>query len=469
DTSEYADIVGRGVPADLSNVPGRGFVRVGNMPLEFQTALSFNPDENDMDNMSKLNQMCIRMNEIWGNSWKGEKPSTIDTLQLRVSLERLMKEETYPTGKRLNILMGIDDRTLEAAYIDIERQGPHMVILGQPFSGKTTTLRTIIVSLAANYSPDTFAMVLIDYSRKLWKGSDHSLQELPHVLDVIDEVDQLDELLENVREECLDFEVHPKRRKLVILIDNYDSFSDESNRKKMQFFEDLSSLVRKYQTAGVFVIAAGSVAMMSTSDDLRKVITAPNFGIALMSADAVNRLNGKFPRSLADVELPMGRSFIVRSGITSMLQIATPYISDEEAETSMDNWIKTIVKKYPGEKSKWLRIPQEKSAEDAEPAEADQISTTQQSTSVTTSSVDLSKYNMKEVKQKLLEGGMTEDMLGALSPSDLVESYIALQSLDDDSLDDIEISDDDFPVVEDFDLDKDTNIAGLENDETPEE
>jgi len=64
---------------------------------------------------------------------------------------------------------------------------------------------------------------------------------------------------------------------------------------------------------------------------------------------------------------------------------------------------------------------------------------------------------------------MTEDMLAVLSPGDLVESYNALQSLDDDSLDDIEISDDDFPIVENFDLDKDTNITGLENDETPEE
>jgi DNA segregation ATPase FtsK/SpoIIIE, S-DNA-T family len=43
DSSEYSTVVGRGVPADLSAVPGRGYVRVGNMPLEFQTALTFHP------------------------------------------------------------------------------------------------------------------------------------------------------------------------------------------------------------------------------------------------------------------------------------------------------------------------------------------------------------------------------------------------------------------------------------------
>ncbi|MBU4202098.1 MAG: hypothetical protein KKB85_02990, partial [Candidatus Altiarchaeota archaeon] len=69
------------------------------------------------------------------------------------------------------------------------------------------------------------------------------------------------------------------------------------------------------------MVVAGSLAIMSSSDDLRRVFAAPSFGIALKSADAVNRLNGKFPRSLAEVELPMGRGFIVRTGITSMLQI----------------------------------------------------------------------------------------------------------------------------------------------------
>lgn len=411
DPGEYSEVVGRGVPADLSNVPGRGYVRVGNMPLEFQTALTFNPDENDMDNLAKLNQMSMRMKEIWNDNWKGEKPSTIDTLPLRINLERLNKEVSFPTGRRIQVLMGIDDRSLEPAFVDIERQGPHVVILGQPFSGKTTTLRTMILALAANYDPDNLGLILIDYSKKLWKGIDRSLEELPHVMDVISDIDQLDELLENLREECLDFEKNPKRRKIMIFIDNYDGFSDESYRKKMNFFEDLAALVRNYQTAGIFVVAAGSVAMMSSMDDLRKVIAAPNFGIALKSADAVNRLNGKFPRSLQDVDLPMGRSFIVRSGITSMLQIATPYATDEDIEGSIDNWTKQLVKKYPDKKAKFIRIPKPK--EEAVDKEKE----------------ELSKYNMEEIKKALIDSGMDEDLLNLLSNSDLIDNYKSMVEL----------------------------------------
>jgi DNA segregation ATPase FtsK/SpoIIIE-like protein len=426
DPSEYGDIVGRGVPADLSNVPGRGYVRVGNMPLEFQTALSFNPDENDADNLAKLNKMCLRMQALWNNNWKGEKPSTIETLQLRISLERLMQEVTWPEAKRLNILMGIDDRTLAPAFIDIERQGPHVVVLGQPFSGKTTTLQTMIISLAMQYDPDTLGMVLIDYSNKLWKGNEHSLKELPHVLDTIDEIDQLDEFLENVKAECLDFDVKPKRRKLLIVIDNYDGFSDDSSRKKMTLFEDLSGLIRKYQTAGVYVIAAGSIGMMNASDDLRKVITAPNFGIALKSADAVNRLNGRFPRSLNDVELPMGRSFIVRSGITSMLQIATPHASEDDMEGSIDQWVSKIVKQHKGKQAKWLRIPQPK---DAKKEEVSENSYAGVSSSI--SSTDESLYDIEDVKQKLRDAGMDDEFMNMLSKSDMIETAKTLGLFDE--------------------------------------
>ena len=99
-----------------------------------------------------------------------------------------------------------------------------MVIIGQPFSGKTTTLRTMILSIAYNYSPDEVMMVLVDYSRKLWKGSETSLADLPHVVQTIDDIEQLDEFYENLRVECADFDTNPKRRKIMIFIDNYDAF-----------------------------------------------------------------------------------------------------------------------------------------------------------------------------------------------------------------------------------------------------
>ena len=98
------------------------------------------PDENDPGGLGKLSTFCIRAKEIWGDKWKGEKPSKIETLPLRYSLENLLNQTTLPEIRRINAVLGIDDRTLEPSLVDLERQGPHMVVIGQPFSGKTTAL-----------------------------------------------------------------------------------------------------------------------------------------------------------------------------------------------------------------------------------------------------------------------------------------------------------------------------------------
>ena len=431
DPAEYTEIVGRGVPADLSPVPGRGYVRIGNMPLEFQTALTFDPTENDPDGLSKISKMCLRMKELWGNQWKAEKPSTIETLPMRYSLENLLQQVEVPAIRRINAVMGIDDRTLMPALIDIERQGPHLMILGQPFSGKTTALRTMIFSIASNYSPDEVMMVLVDYSRKLWKGSETSLADLPHVVQTIEEISQLDDLYRNLSEECEEFETNPKRRKIMLFIDNYDAFTEESNRKNMAFFEQTSALVRKYQTAGVYMVVAGSLAIMSSSDDLRRVFAAPSFGIALKSADAVNRLNGKFPRSLAEVELPMGRGFIVRTGITSMLQIATPYPNDDDAEGAMDAWVRKIQKQYPGKKVTWksssVTAASSEAASAPEPAASGESSL-----SKPPPKVDPAKYDVVALKKQLLESGLPESLLSMLSEADIIENARSMGLLKSD-------------------------------------
>jgi hypothetical protein len=290
-------------------------------------------------------------------------------------------------------------------------------------------------------------MVLIDYSRKLWKGDQTSLADLPHVVETIEELEQLDQLALNIEAECLDFDVYPRRRKLMVIIDNYDSFTDESSRKKADFFESMAALVRKYQTAGVYLVVGGSVSITSATDDLRKVFAAPNFGIALKSADAVNRLYGKFPRSLADSELPMGRGFTVQSGITKMLQIATPYANDDDVDGSIDQWVHLIQKRHPVEKVQWLR-PQDEpeseeaqekaAAEEAQPVE-EQVEETGEAKgeedtdqfSIPTKR-DISKFDMDAIKKLLSENGYPQDLLDMLSDSDMVETAFAMSLLEDE-------------------------------------
>jgi hypothetical protein len=196
-------------------------------------------------------------------------------------------------------------------------------------------------------------MVLVDFQRRLYQyGGRHSLSDLPQVIETISAADQLEGLLENLKKECQGFNSNPAQRKIFILIDNYDTMV-EANLTAGRSISGLAALVSEYQTAGLHLIGCGSLSILSSSEELRKVIVASSFGLGLQTADAVNRLNGKVPRSLAEVELPMGRGFIVKSGRTSMIQIATPYLSDDELEESLDGWVDKVIEIQGSARASW--------------------------------------------------------------------------------------------------------------------
>ena len=71
--------------------------------------------------------------------------------------------------------------------LDLVRDGPHMVVVGTTGSGKSEFLRTLVVGLAMESSPDRVQFVLIDF-----KGGAafDAVRDLPHVVDVITDLDR---------------------------------------------------------------------------------------------------------------------------------------------------------------------------------------------------------------------------------------------------------------------------------------
>ena len=361
DTTEYTVVVGRGVP-DMGNIYGRGVTKVGRTPLEFQVALPLGEEEDPtkrVDEAEQLKRIAQRMNAVWAGAWKGTPPASIETLPIRVSLEKALASAPAPTAKRLMPVVALDDQNLAWFRLDLARQGPHLVVIGQSNSGKTTTLRTLVLSMCSAYSPSEVMLVLVDFQRRFFEygiPTTQNLVLLPQVVQVISNTEQLDDLVSNLKFECKDLKENPNRRKVYVIIDNYDSFSDEGNKKNRKAFEEMAILAREYGTAGLHFIACGSPALLSGMDDLRKQIQSSNYGLALATADAVSKLNGKVQRSLAEAELPMGRGFMVKSGRTSMIQVATPYTSDDNIEASLDAWLAQIRSRYP-KRGSWSRPP----------------------------------------------------------------------------------------------------------------
>jgi hypothetical protein len=122
----------------------------------------------------------------------------------------------------------------------------------------------------------------------------------------------------------------------------------------------------------------------------------------------------------------MGRSFIVRSGITSMLQIATPHANDDDMEGSIDQWVSKIVKQHKGKQAKWLRIPQPK-----EVKKENVVEKSEENLSSSISSVDESLYDIEDVKQKLRNAGMDDEFMNMLSKSDMIETAKTLGLFDE--------------------------------------
>ncbi|MBN1284811.1 MAG: hypothetical protein JXB47_05400 [Anaerolineae bacterium] len=345
---EYTNIIGRGVPG-VDDVPGRGFVMVGRTPLEFQTAQPVRVGQAEAAAGLDENRKLAELVQTMSAAWSGARPEPIDTLPASVALQSLLPAQLGGGALPLAIPLGINDRDLKPAAFDLQSQGPHFVVVGPPLSGKTTALRAWALALAHHYTPAQAALVFIDFQGRLIRcGSARTLADLPHVLAVVAEIDELMELIDK-----LEFEyqaAHP-RPEIFVVADNFDDFDDAvpSAREYRDVYKRLGDLARKSGPEGLHFILGGSLSIFRGSNELLKRVWASRYGLGLESVDAAATLGGKAPRRLSDTEFPPGRGYVVKSGRTQLMQVATPDGQGdiEQNAAAIDGWIDAICAQYP--------------------------------------------------------------------------------------------------------------------------
>ncbi len=365
----YMEIVGRGA-IDIADIAGRGYLRVGRQPLLFHTALPVGIfDAQARDHVAEgdeLRRLAENMQRVMDTRPWQHQPDPIKILPEIVPLSDMLAQATAPS-RRIQAVLGQNSRLVPALF-DLQRMGPHFAIVGPPISGKTTTMYNWILSLASRYSPTRVNMVLIDMQGRLADyDGEQKLDELPHVLASITELEQMESLVACLKRECVVIAEEDSGRELFIFIDNFDDFVEELNRER-ELNEDLSTLARRYGRDGVHFVIAG--ALDSSMNELRRRVQSSNYGVGLRVAESLNTLRvQKHPAGIRGRELTNGRGYIVRSGQTTLIQVATPYDGmgvlvddvedpDEQEELrnarALDKWIAQIRAQYPNEQAEWV-------------------------------------------------------------------------------------------------------------------
>ncbi len=351
DSTEYSSVVGRGVP-DMAEIPGRGFVRLERTPLEFQVALPIQHKRhavNGADDRTELEELADLAHRM-AAAWTDVKPESIDILRPVILLKDILRPAA---SRRVESMLGMADLDLNPVSISLRAQGPHFVVVGPPLSGKTTALRTWVLSLTTRYTPDQAAFCLVDFQRRFFEyGGQHKLSDIPHVLGTASETPELEALAERLLKE---FEARRadstlSRPDMYIIVDNYEDIGAAVGMSGRALFTKIGELARKYGNDGLHFIIGGSLNILRTGDDLIKHVTGPRFGLGLDASESPTALGARIKGGAS--EFPPGRGYLVKSGRASLIQVATP--ETDNREEALDNWVHRIQDACNGRRAAWF-------------------------------------------------------------------------------------------------------------------
>jgi DNA segregation ATPase FtsK/SpoIIIE-like protein len=391
DYTDYQTILGkRGVT--LPDVPGRGLVMgdVGGnpYPLEFHTALPLVEETNDKGETvytDLTREIAARMKQVWeaqmqdAPQWKGRMPRPIEPLSDTIDLGDVLP--AMEIGRLpISTPIGINDNDRETARVELDKM-PHWLVVGPPMAGKTTTVRSLVLSLAHVYAPDNVALVLVDPSESARRffnfGSSDgkSLADLPHVLATVTSAAELDALILRL---CAEFDepliaqlkarpelydaVNNSRRSIVIVIDHAD---DLECLERGSTRGGMAALAEIGKGKNVHFVLAGSLGILSGGNTpLRKRVEGARHSLVLQDVDTVRYLGvrGQFTSK----EMPAGRGYLIRGLSASLVHVALPVVDGKggrSGEEQLAERLAAIQEQY------WLKARWSYTPADTEPLE----------------------------------------------------------------------------------------------------
>jgi S-DNA-T family DNA segregation ATPase FtsK/SpoIIIE len=334
---DYADLLGTRVSAQIpAGLPGRALVaHPDHGALELQIALPAiaealpaEADERvadlDGDHAAELRSQVEALAERWQSLLEAPAPSPapIELLPDRVGLAELLAAPR-PEGAAGALVapLGREGVSMGPAWLRLERDTPHALVVGPRRSGKTTALLTAARSLAARYGPDELSLLVLDSPR----GGLAALRELPHLAHYADDEAGAAALA------ALLAEPGRGQARRVVLVDDYPLCRErlrgqlsQSYAGQPNLFDALCELAQLGGQRGDHLLLAAGVTY--PDDALLRALDGGRSGLLLWPGryDSGTRLLGT-ALPLAEqrgAEQPPGRALLVCEDERQLVQIA---------------------------------------------------------------------------------------------------------------------------------------------------
>ncbi len=368
DPLDYSMIVGKG-GINPNNVPGRGLmvatIDTRPQPLEFHTAVPGGDPDSEM-----YRSLSDRMASVWESLVEGNpelaarKAKPVEILPEMIDLKTVLPA-MGKGPKAVTAPIGVNDLDREPTLVEFTSKGPHWLVMGPPMTGKTTTMRSLVLSLAHSYSPEQVAMVLVDPSdpaRRFFNfgaGDGNSLDSLPHVLATVTNADEMDRVVKRLAAEYDDamretltghknlfVPQDNEARTIVVILDHYDDV-ELLNGSGLGTL-DLAEVGKGKNIS--FVIAGSMDITRDSSDKLRRRTESGRYTLVLNDVEAV-RYMGVRGLSMPSKDLPPGRGYLVKAVTAAQTQICLPFIEEAVNGAGPDAQLSKIIgeikKKFP--------------------------------------------------------------------------------------------------------------------------